>query len=151
MSLRTEVGQAVTEAQQDSWEKLRELVERDPRVVRYLLGLSYHSDPDRRKVGVEGLVLACRHHPRVIQEALKRLIWAMNDESGTNALTAPDVFRAIAEENATLLIPMIPDMTRLASDPGLREGLVASLQQVAVACPGAIGERLTRSLNRRFK
>jgi hypothetical protein len=71
----------------------------------------------------------------------------MNDESATNALTAPEVLFAVANEKPEMLLPMVPDMTRLAADPGLQEGLAKTLQTIANRCPGKVGASLSRSLN----
>ena len=46
-----------------------------------------------------------------------------------------------------LLLPMVPDLTRLAADPGLQEGIAKTLKTVASRCPGKVGEILGRSLN----
>jgi hypothetical protein len=70
----------------------------------------------------------------------------MNDEAATNALTAPEVLQAIADVCPELLLPMVPDLTRLAADPGLQEGLAKTLKTVARRCPGKVGESLARSL-----
>ena len=43
--------------------------------------------------------VAARHHPDLVQQVVRRLVWAMNDESGTNALTAPEVVKAVADES----------------------------------------------------
>jgi hypothetical protein len=55
----------------------------------------------------------------------------MNDESGTHALTAPEVLRAIAEESPQLLQPLVPNLLALTADPGLREALVEVVRIVA--------------------
>ncbi len=105
-----------TESSKSSWRVSRA-------AIRYLVGMSYNADPEIRKTATRGIALAARHHPKRVQEVVRRLIWAMNDESATNALTAPEVLEAIAEETPELLLPMVPDLTRLAADPGLHEGL----------------------------
>jgi hypothetical protein len=127
--------------------ELEELVESEPRAIRYLLGMSYDADPEVRERAKRGVALASRYHPKLVQEAVRRLVWAMNDESGTNALSAPAVLQAIADENPELLLPMVPDLTRLAADPGLQEGIAKTLKTVASRCPGKVGEILGRSLN----
>ena len=65
--------------------------------------------------------------------------------------TAPDVLVVLAEMNPEILLPMVPDMTRLTADPGLKEGLTQTLETVAEKCPGQVGERLSRSLQKRFR
>lgn len=146
MTLRERVGGAV-----DQWIGGREaplemLVAEHSAAVRYLLGMTYSSEAPRRKAGARGLALAARYHPRLIREVIRRLVWAMNDESGTNALTAPDVLLAIAEESPELLLPVVPDLTRLSTDTGLQVGLRRTLERLSAACPGQVGEQIAQSL-----
>jgi hypothetical protein len=129
---------------------MERLVAEEPKAVRHLLGITYHPEPGKRDAAARGLALASRYHPKLVKEVVRRLVWAMNDESGTNALTAPQVIQAIAEEEPQLLLPLVPDLTRLAADPGLREGLSAALRTVSQKCPGQVGERLSNSLRKRL-
>jgi len=147
MRLRTRLMQAL---EGERTAELETLVAGEPRVVRHLLGLSYHSDDTLRAGALRALKTAARHHPDLVQNLVRRLVWAMNDESGTNALTAPAVVRAIAEEAPRLLIPMVPDLIRLSADPGLQEGLAQALRLVVKRCPGEVGKGLQDSLDQRF-
>lgn len=144
MSFRADVRSAVSEGRFDDLDKL---IVDDRRVVRHLVGLSYSADPETAGNAARGIGMAAVHHPGMVEAVIRRLIWAMNDESGTNALSAPAVFEAIAEANPELLLPVVPDMTRLSSDPGLRKGLRHALRMVAERCPGKVGARLTQDLN----
>ncbi|MFH1132068.1 MAG: hypothetical protein V1754_12080 [Pseudomonadota bacterium] len=147
MSLRTDIHEAV---RQQKYADLETLVARDARAVRYLVGLSYSADEAIRGTAVKGIVFAARQHPKLVQNVVRRLVWAMNDESGTNALTAPEVICALAEEQPELLLPMVPDLVRLAGDEGLHEGLAKALRMIADRFPGQVGERLGKKLNRRI-
>jgi hypothetical protein len=147
MSLRARVKEAV---EQGRLEELEPLVAQEPRAVRFLLGLSYRPEAEVRAAAAAGIGLAARHHPRLVQGVARRLVWAMNDESGTNALTAPEVLRAVARERPKLLLPLVPDLIRLAGDAGLHEGLAETLRIIAARCPGLVGESLERELNKRF-
>jgi hypothetical protein len=109
--------------------------------------MSYHADPEIRKTAIRGVALAARHHPKLVQDIVRRLVWAMNDESATNALTAPQVLQALADEKPELLLPVVPDLTRLAADPGLQEGLAKTLKILSNRCPGKVGASFTKSLN----
>ena len=148
MSLRLQVHSAVREGRTA---ELEELVIANSKSVRHLVSLSYEADPEVRKRAAEGIALAADHHPKVVQSVIRRFVWAMNDESGTNALTAPDVLLAIARKCPRILLPMVPDLTRLAADEGLNEGLAATLRTLAESCPGEVGQRLERSINSRFE
>lgn len=151
MRLRTKVQAAVEESMQGNFEGLENLVTQEPRAIRYLLGMTYHSDDERRRTAAKGIAIASRHHPKLVKAVVRRLIWAMNDESGTNALTAPDVLLEIARVRPDILLPAVPDMTRLASDEGLREGLAEALRMISEACPGQVGSSLSASLNKRLR
>lgn len=124
--------------------EINELVAADAAAVRHLLSLSYQPDPELRRGAAQVLGVAGKYHPQAVQNVIRRLVWAMNDESGTNAATAPEVLSAIAEERPELLLPMVPDLIRLAADERLREGLTRALRTVAQRCPGHVAEGLTR-------
>jgi hypothetical protein len=147
LALRDRVEDAVAGNRLD---EIDELVAREPRAVRYLVGLTYRPDAEMRRVASRGIALAARHHPALVESVIRRLVWAMNDESGTNAVTAPEVLRAIADERPELLLPVVPDLTRLAADQSLKEVLAETLGKVAERCPGKVGQAIESSLNRRL-
>ena len=148
MNLRTHVRDLVEGAKLDELDLLLGV---EPRAVRYLVGLTYRPETEIRRAACRGVALAARYHPDLVQQVVRRLIWAMNDESGTNALTAPEVVKAIAAERPELLLPLVPDLTRLAADEGLRDGLAEVLQDLADRFPGAVGRGIQDSLNKRFR
>ncbi|MBI4880844.1 MAG: hypothetical protein HY812_14485 [Planctomycetes bacterium] len=148
MSLREDVRGAVLRG--DARE-LDSLVAAEPRALRFLLGLTYQTDESTRRNAARGIALAGRHHPRLVQGVVRRLVWAMNDESGTNAATAPAVINAIAGERPELLLGAVPDLIRLAADGALHDELVAALQTVVERCPGKVGRELQDALNRRIE
>ena len=146
--LREEIRLAV---QQNNLATVETLVKDNPRALRHIVGLTYHADPEIRSAAAKGVGLSARHQPKLVQKIVRRFVWAMNDESGTNALTAPAVLEAIARETPELLLPMVPDLVRLAGDPGLREGIAATLRVVRDKCPGEIDRRLADALNEQLK
>lgn len=147
MALRDQVEDAVAG---NRLAEIEELVASEPRAVRYLVGLTYRPDGEVRRVASRGVALAARHHPELVQRVIRRLVWAMNDESGTNAVTAPEVLKAIAGERPELLLPVVPDLTRLAADLNLKDALAETLRAVAESCPGKVAQALGDSLNRRL-
>lgn len=151
MSLRAEVQTAVTNGMLGDFQAIEHLVSQEPRSVRFLLGMTYHSDGEKRKTAAKAIAIAAQYHPQLVKAVVRRLIWAMNDESGTNALTAPDVLLEIARVRPEILLPVIPDMTRLARDAGLHDGLVSTLKVISEACPGEVGSSLSASLNKRMR
>ena len=147
MNLKTRIRTAVQN--QSSDEELEGLVSEETRAVRHLLGFTYHEDHEIRMRAARAVALASKHHPALVQSIIRQLVWAMNDESGTNALTAPEVLRAIADETPELLLPAVPDLVRLSAEPELREGLTAALRTVSQHCPGQVSRSLAESLNER--
>lgn len=144
MSLREMVAEAV---RQRRFDDLESLVEEDSRSVRYLVGLTYQVDPEIRDAAARGLALASRYHPELVREIVRRLVWAMNDESGTYAASAPDVLRQIAEVSPEALLPSLPDLLRLSADPGLHDRLVELSRLVAAKFPREAARSVQASLN----
>ncbi len=144
MSARERVAEAVRVRRLDD---LEAVVAADKRAVRYLVALTYRPEPAVRATAARGLALASRHHPKLVQEVARRLVWAMNDESGTHALTAPEVLRAIAEESPELLLPLVPSLLSLTADPGLREALVEVVRIVARRDPKSTVTGMVRAIS----
>ena len=145
MSLRERIRTAVAEGDMES---LEAVIAESRRSVRHLLSLAYSTDERIRNIAAKGVGLAANHHPKLVKEAARRLVWAMNDESGTYAVQAPAVLHEIAKVRSMLLVPMVPDISRLTSDPGLRDGLSATLKTIAERCPGEVGRKMSIQLNK---
>jgi hypothetical protein len=128
--------------------EVERLVAKDGRAVRTLVALTYEADAATCEAAAAGLALAARHHPRLVAEAVRRLIWAMNDESGTYAVNAPAVIGMLAESEPKILVPVLPDLLRLTADPGLRERLVAAVKRVAERCPADAAHAVSAGLGR---
>jgi len=145
VNLRARVRDLVT---RNETTELDELVADEPRAIRYLVGCTYQTDERQRAAACRAIGRGARHHPKLVEQVARRLVWAMNDESGTNALTAPAVVRAIADEKPELLLPLVPDLTRLAADEGLHEALADTLSHLAEKFPGSVGRGIGDALNK---
>ncbi len=145
MSLRRDIRDALA---RDDLATAERLLAENRAGLRHVTGLTYHQDEVTRQRASRAIALAGKHHPKQVQEIVRRLIWAMNEEAGTNAAFAPDTLRAIAEEVPELMLPMVPDLMRLAhDDEGLREGLGHALRAVANGCDGKVGKRIAADIN----
>jgi hypothetical protein len=144
VSARERVFDAVRQGRLD---ELAALAAADPRTLRHLLALSYRPEPELRAAAGRAIAAASHPHPELVQEMARRLVWAMNDESGTHALTAPEVLRAIAEENPDLLLPLLPELLRLTADPGLHDGLVEVARRVAARNPARAAAAVATALS----
>lgn len=134
MSLRERVEAAIRGHDGAAMEAL---VAESPRVLRHLTSLTYDTDERIRSAAAHAIARAAHHHPEHVSELVRRLIWAMNDESGTNSQTAPEVIRAIALEQPSLLLPMMPDLARLTADEELRPVLLSAVRAVAEQYPAS--------------
>ncbi len=143
MNVREQVAEAVRARRFDD---LAALVDSEKSALRYLVALTYRPESDVRAGAARGLALASRRHPKLVQEVARRLVWSMNDESGTYAVTAPEVLRAIAEESPELLLPLVPGLLGLTADPGLREALVEVVRIVARHDPKAAVSGMTKAI-----
>ena len=148
MRLRDKILSAVEKGDIDAIETI---VAAEPRSIRYLVGLIYRPDKNIRQIGARGIALASHTHPQMVKKVVLRLIWAMNEDACTYIPTAPEVLRAIADENPKLLVPVAPDLVRLCKDTSLTQGLCDTLRRVAEQCPGEIGQGMTKALNRRIR
>lgn len=143
MGVRERVMEAV---RLQRFDDLAAVVAADKRALRYLVALTYRPEPAVRATAARGLALASHDHPKLVQEVARRLVWAMNDESGTHAVTAPEALRAIAEESPQLLLPLVPSLLGLTADPGLREALVDVVRIVARHDPKAAVNGMARAV-----
>ncbi len=143
-SLRRNLREAVAQGRIEGIERL---VASDPRVVRHLLALTYQPDPQIRQLAARGLALAGSYHPRTVQTMIRRLVWAMKEDSGTNAVTVPEVVRAVAEHQPELLLPVVPELIGFTKDESLREGIAEALRLVVKSCPGKVGAGLLATIN----
>ncbi|HEX7670100.1 MAG TPA: hypothetical protein VF395_10975 [Polyangiaceae bacterium] len=143
MRAREGVVEAVRQGRLDD---VAALVRSDPRAVRQLVALTYRPEPDVRANAARGLALAAHHHPRLVQEVARRLVWAMNEESGTHAVNAPEVLRAVAEETPELLRPLVPNLLRLTGDARLRDALVEVVRLVARNDPRSVVDGMAHAI-----
>ncbi|MBW1806778.1 MAG: hypothetical protein JRJ87_01200 [Deltaproteobacteria bacterium] len=148
MNLREQINAAVLGAHFD---QLEDLVAKETKAVRYLMGMSYQPENNIAETAAKGIGLAARYHPKLIKKILRRLIWAMDEQSGTNSYSAPLVLQAIARERPEFLLPIVPDLVRLSINEALHDGIADALCIVVHSCPGGLGASLTKRLNERIE
>jgi hypothetical protein len=147
VKLRDRIKTAV--ANRDA-EELEAAVAESPRCLRHLMGMTYDVDPEVRALAARGIAIAARFHPRKVKEQVERLVWSMDNRANTNAVGAPDVLRAIAEEHPDMLLPLVADLARLARQPLLQDGIAAVLQTLTDKKPGEVGRRMSADLTEKM-
>ena len=148
MSMRDIVRDAVVKGDMNA---LEAVLKEEPRALRHIVGLMYGEDEAIRSNCAHALVIASKYHKKLVERVVKSLVWAMDQRSGTYAPKAPYVLKAIALENPELILPVLPDLVRLAGDTSLSQGICDTLRVVAEECPGELGGRLARELERRME
>lgn len=143
MTLRERVAETV---RQRRFDELDELLAGDRRALRFVVALTYQSDAEIVDAAARAIARAASKHGRQVGEIVRRMVWAMNEESGTHAVNAPAVLRAIAETTPRLLLPSVPDLMRLSADPNLHDALVEVTRTVARAFPREAAAAVEQSL-----
>ncbi len=140
MNLREQVNAAVLGA---NFDQLEDLIAKETKVIRYLMGMSYQPEDNIAETAAKAIGLAARHHPKLIKKILRRLVWAMDEQSGTNSYSAPLVLQAIARERPEFLLPIVPDLAVFAIPPGPIPGLVDELGKLGTRSVVVLAAGLT--------
>ncbi len=144
MSLREQVQDAVNRGAIDEIEAM--FVE-DSRALRHLVGMTYRDDAVVCATAARAIGLAARRHPKKVKEIITRQVWAMESGANTNAVNAPMVLEAIANEAPEMFLRLVTDLAQLAQDPSLQPGIARVLKIVAERCPGQVGRQMAAGLN----
>jgi len=121
-------------------EGLERMVGDSPVAVRFLQGRLWDMDPEIRGEAAKALGAAAAAHPDLGREVLRRLLWALNDESATNGAYALPALGEIARRDPELAAPFIGPMVAYLWDDGLRLGILRALCRVAEVAPEAVEE-----------
>lgn len=119
-------------------DELRRLVASEPRSVRVLLGRLWDADADVRRRAADALGEAAARDPELGREILRRLVWALNDESGTNGAPGLAAIGEIGRRLPRLVVPHVGALVSMAWDEGLRAELLAALTTIAKGDPELI-------------
>ncbi len=106
-----------------------------PAVVRHLLARLWDAEPAIRRRAAEALGTAAGQHPELGLELLRRFVWALNDESGTNAGNVLGAMAAVMTELPGLAGPFVGPMVAALGDPGLAETARVALGRLEAARP----------------
>ncbi len=121
-------------------EGLERLVAANPKAVRPLLGRLWDVDAEVRLHAARALGAAAACHPDLGRDLLRRLLWALNDESATNGAYAVAAIGEIGRRSPRLAAPFIGPMVSHLWDDGLRLGILKALCRIAESAPEALQE-----------
>jgi hypothetical protein len=141
MRLSEEVRQLLQQGREDA---VAEIAAADPRALRPLVGRLWDSDREIRLRAARVIGHAAASHPDLGVDLIRRLMWALNDESATNGVHAVPALGEIGRQAPDLLEPFVPSIVALAWDDGLRLELLRALTAAAESNPGAVAKQFER-------
>ena len=119
-------------------QELGALVSREPRATRFLLGRLWDPDEDLRRRAARALGSVAASHRELGTDLLRRLMWALNDESATNGLYGIPAVAEIGFHDPELVAPFIAPLASLSWDDGLRHEIISALTRIAEAAPDVV-------------
>ncbi len=111
---------------------------REPKATRYLLGRLWDSDAAVRRCAARSLGKVAASHPEIGVDLLRRLMWALNDESATNGFFGIPAVGEIGFNDPELVAPFIAPLASLSWDDGLRPEIIRALTRIAEAAPDRV-------------
>ena len=114
------------------------LAAREPRTARFLLGRLWDPDEAMRRHAAWAFGKAAASHPEIGLDLLRRLMWALNDESATNGLYGITAVAEIGLNDPELVAPFIAPLASLSWDDDLRLEIISALRRIAEAAPEAV-------------
>jgi hypothetical protein len=140
-------GEVMELLRQKDAEGLERLVAVNPRAVRPLVGRLWDVDADMRRLAAQALGEAAARHPDLGRELLRRLLWALNDESATNGKYALPAIGEIGRRSPRIAAPFIGPMVSYMWDDNLRLGILRALCRIAETSPEVLEGVRDRLLN----
>jgi HEAT repeat protein len=141
MGLRDELMDALNAADVRGVERIAVA---DPRATRHLLGRLWDPDSETRRVAAIGLGAAAASHTELGRDVVRRLMWALNDESATNGVYGLAALGEIGARCPELIRPFVAPIASYAWDDGLRSGILRALSRIADAAPDLVRPEVAR-------
>jgi len=111
-------------------------------LVRALFSLLYSPDELIHWRTVEALGRAAAtladERPEAGRDILRRLFWALNDESGSNAKNVPEAIGAIISRRPALYGDLTSVLLSFLGDPALHRGILWAAAEIGRAAPALI-------------
>ncbi|HSK11457.1 MAG TPA: hypothetical protein VK911_17865 [Vicinamibacterales bacterium] len=135
MGLKDEVGALLHSGDEKA---LATRVAGDRRVIRLLVARLWDVDGGVRARAARALGEAAVHHATLVRENVRRLMWALNDESGTNGGPGLAALGEIGRRAPDIIAPYVPALAAFAADDGLRVRVLGALQALAGSAPALV-------------
>ncbi len=119
---------------------LESLAAAEPRAVRHFLGRLWDPDDEARALAARALGASAKAHPELGIEVVRRLIWALNDESAMNGVYGLAALGEIGFTAPEVMAQFIGPMASFLWDDGLRSEILRALARIAKKTPEAVAE-----------
>ena len=121
---------------------LEQLAAAEPRALRPLLGRLWDEDRSRRRMVARALAAGAAAHPELGAEIVRRLLWALNDEAGTNGVYGVAALGEIGARCPDLMEPFVGPLASWARDDGLRPEILRALARIGGSAPRLVQPHL---------
>ncbi|SHK94771.1 HEAT-like repeat-containing protein [Desulforamulus aeronauticus DSM 10349] len=139
MKLKQEVELYLTE---NNYPELAARVLQNPGMVKYLFRLLYHPYGAARWQAIQGLGQISeemvKNDPETVRELLRRLLWSMNDESGSASWSAPEAIGEIIARNPELLKEYVSIVVHASEEEIFHRGIAWALGRVGGQRPDLV-------------
>ena len=125
-------------------EAAAELAVANPRAMRPLVARLWDPDPEIRRRAAGALGRSAEAHPGLGLETVRRLMWALNDESATNGVYGIPALGEIGRRCPGTLAPFVSSLASMAWDAGIRLELLRALARIAEADPKLVAAQVDR-------
>ncbi|MFC1557079.1 DVU0298 family protein [candidate division KSB1 bacterium] len=118
---------------QNDHNRLEEAVKAHPKTIRLLMGFLYHQEEGLRDAAAQGFGIAARILPlEKLKDLIRRMMWMLNDESGSCSWHVPYALGEIGYNNPEAIKDFVGCLSHYADDPDeyLRTGVRSALKRI---------------------
>ncbi len=112
-------------------EELVGRVRAEPRALRHLLARLYDAEATVRRNAARAIGEGAAIHRELGLEIVRRLLWALNDESATNGVYGIPALGEIGRVCPDRFAPFLPTLVAAAEDDGLRLAILEAVTRIA--------------------
>ncbi|MCP4727825.1 MAG: hypothetical protein GY863_22495 [bacterium] len=99
-------------------EKIEEILTAKPQLVRRLMGYLYDPDEDLRMAAAKSFGIAAKVLPmEKLKDLIRRMMWMLNDESGSCCWHVPYALGEIGYANYEAIKDFLPCLEHYSKDP----------------------------------
>jgi hypothetical protein len=130
--------------QQGREQAAADLVAAHPRALRPLVGRLWDPDRQVRHCAARAVGLAAAARPERGREIVRRLLWSLNDEAGTNGIYGVPALGEIGRCAPEMFAPFVAPLVSTARDGNIRLELLRALRRIAETAPALVAGQLER-------